>query len=175
MTGRRVIPAIVVSFVIAVAGLEGSGQAAETLQIGGKDVLKPLEFHKMPVGDSPEHVMVAVQQAGNNISTGKTEVLQGAQVTVTTTTDETGDTYVQRGYGFFDEHDGSTLLFAFEGNGTSRLADGSLTFKAAGIWHAQSGTGRYANGRGDGTFRYEGSPAESVVDWTGTFTPADPQ
>ena len=80
--------------------------------------------------------------------------------------------YVEHGYTLYDEGDGNTLVLVWDSKGSGTMVGGKYMFKGGGIWHVQSGTGRYANGQGEGTFKYEGSPAQSIADWTGTFTPA---
>jgi hypothetical protein len=170
---HQVIPSVIVSGLIAVGALAGLARAAEPQQVAFRSLLTTVDVHLVQVGNDADHRILTEKQIGSNISTGATRVLEGALVTLTGLVDANKGADAEHGYALFLDVDGSTLLLAYEGKGTDTRAGGALTYKGGGTWHVDSGTGRYENSRGEGIYKYEGSPAKNVIDWTGTLAVAD--
>ncbi|MBV8705240.1 MAG: hypothetical protein JO118_16185 [Acetobacteraceae bacterium] len=142
----------------------------EPVQFSATHTYKLDEHHALPVGGSPDHALGLVKSSGVNRSTGKTPFLDGATETEVLYYEAVKGAGPHHGFILYKAADG-TMLNEFNGYGTSIVADGKPWVVGAGSWHTVSGTGRYANGAGVGTYSSKIDPSnfEGATDWQGTF------
>jgi hypothetical protein len=142
----------------------------EPIQFSATHTFKLDEHHGLPAGENPDHMLGLVKSSGVNKSTGKTPFLDGATETEVLYYDTVKGTGPHHGFIFYKAADG-TMLNEFNGYSTPIVIDGKPQSLGDGSWHTVSGTGRYANGAGVGTYssKIDLSSFEGVTDWQGTF------
>lgn len=137
-------------------------------RISGKLTMKYVQQHPLAAADAAGPVVFANQARGTNLSTGKTEYMDGAEITSIEIADLTQGTGTHQGY----------ITFAKKGDGgvnrwngrvsTTMSANNQPVTTFEGTWTKISGSGRYQGVTGRG--RYRGrvvSPTEYVVEWDG--------
>lgn len=162
---RWVLSAAVPATLFLLAAAPSGPQAA---RISGKLTMKYVQQHPLAAGDAAGPVLFANQAKGTNLNTGKTEYMDGAEVTSIEIADLTQGTGAHQGY----------ITFAKNGDGgvnrwngrvsTTMSADDQPITTFEGTWTKISGSGRYEGVTGRG--RYKGrvvSPTEYVVEWDG--------
>jgi hypothetical protein len=147
--------------------------AGDPIQFSGNHSFKLDEHHALPVGDNPDHALGLFKSSGTNKSTGKTAFLDNATETEVVYYDVVKGNGPHHGFILYKASDGS-MLNEFTGYGTSVIVNGKPQALGVGSWHTVSGTGRYANGTGAGTYtsRLSVPDFEGSTDWDGTFIEA---
>ena len=142
----------------------------EPIQFSATHTFKLDEHHGLPVGENLDHVLGLFKSSGVNKSTGKTPFLDGATETEVAYYEAIKGAGPHHGFIFYKAADG-TMLNEFNGYGTPIVIGGKPHVVGGGSWHTVSGTGRYANGTGVGTYstKVDVSNFEGATDWQGTF------
>lgn len=151
-------------------GVPRPGTASEPLRFSGNHTFKLDESHAFPVGDNPDHLLGVFKSSGTNKSTGQTTFLNDATETEIVYYDVLKGSGRHHGFIYYKSADG-TLTNEFDGFGTVVVVDGKPQSLGVGSWHTISGTGRYANGVGAGTYtsRLALPNFEGATEWEGTF------
>ena len=151
-------------------GIPHPGISAELTRFSGNHTFKLDENHAFPIGDDPDHLLGVFKSSGSNKSTGQTTFLDGATETEVVYYDVFKGSGRHHGFIHYRNADG-TLTNEFDGFGTVVVVDGKPQSLGVGSWHVVSGTGRYANGVGVGTYttRLALPDFEGATEWEGTF------
>jgi hypothetical protein len=146
----------------------------QVVRVSGRFTMKYSQQHPLPTGDQAAPLLLANEAKGTNASTGPTEYMDGAAITIVETADLTQGNGPHQGYVTFSQR-GETSLNRFSGRVTTVLSPEKqpiTTFE--GTWSKIGGTGRYQGVTGQG--KYKGrmlSATEFAVEWHGDLNLKD--
>ena len=154
----------------AALAISGATRAAEPVQISGTAIITGVEFHQIQIPNDPDHVVFVAKSIGGVSMPGLLAMMDSPTV-VGEITHGVGHC---KGFLSSTDADG-TLSGVTEGKFKVVMVDGKPTTPGEGNWEWTSGTGRYANVRGTGTYTVGPGPlpGTEIAKITGTATGFD--
>jgi hypothetical protein len=145
------------------------GQAqSQDKKISGSLAMTYSDQHPIPVGDAEGHALAVTQAKGSNHNTGKTDYMEGADVTSTELADLTQGNGPHHGWIMFSKG-GDVTVNRWSGAVKTVLSPQKTPITTFhGTWTMVRGTGRYHGATGSG--RYHGkitSEKGYTVEWDG--------
>ena len=140
---------------------------AEKRQVSGTDIAGPvISETKSNPGGVPGHEII--QRVTHYTTTSSDPELDGTQGISYMQLDSTGGTGSHRGYAVQTYKNGDKDITYNEGTHTLTIMDdGSWEANWEGTWKVISGTGKFENMKGSGTYKGKGTPKGSSTDWVG--------
>ena len=172
MSRRTILRVVVgVSLPLAVVALLGWSSDSAPSRIAGTFDAKYVEQHPLPVPDAAGHTLVLGRAQGVNRSTGSAPYMDKGKVTNFEFADLTQGNGPQQGYISMSQ-DADTMISKWSGKVTTTLTpDKTPITTMEGTWIKVSGTGRYENGKGKGTYKGRfTSQTGYTVDWSGEIS-----
>ena len=127
--------------------------AQEKTKIAGKMTVTYTKQEKFDVGDTEGHIISMAESEGTNVSTGKHEFMDGAQVVNMSFGDLVKGNGPHQGYIKFTKN-GDTSFAKWEGKITTTIsAEGTPMTTFEGTFSYIKGTGQFENIHGSGTYK----------------------
>lgn len=151
----------------AALAISGATRAAEPVEVSGTAIITGVEFHQIQIPNDPDHVVFVAKSIGSITMPGLLTMMDSPIAF--------GE--IDHGVGHYKgilsgtAPDG-TLSGHNEGQFKVVMVDGKPTTPGEGHWEWTSGTGRYANVRGHGTYTVRPGPlpGTEIATITGTAT-----
>ena len=138
--------------------------AQEKTKIAGKITVTYTKQEKIDVGDTEGHIFPMAESEGTNVSTGKNEFMDGAQVANMSFGDLVKGNGPQQGYIKFTKN-GDTTFAKWESKVTTTLSDeGTPIITFEGTFSYIKGTGQLENIQGSGTYKGKFT-SETTYEW----------
>ena len=145
--------------------------AQQKIKVAGKMTLAYTKQETIDVDDAEGHFISLAESEGKNVSTGKQEFMDGAQVVNLSFGDLVKGNGPHQGYVKFAKKD-DTVIAKWEGKVTTTLsAEGTPITTFEGTFSWIKGTGQFVNIQGNGT--YKGGFISKTLytsDWEGEYS-----
>ncbi|MEE9442705.1 MAG: hypothetical protein V3V99_08560 [candidate division Zixibacteria bacterium] len=157
--------------VLACVLLAGSLYAEPMTKVAGKMTMEIVKADTLAVADTEGHHMFLQVYEGTNAKTGDNEFMAGATLRNTSFSDIVQGNGFHQGYVEFTKDDGTTIA-KWKGKITTTLAaDGTKVTSFEGSFSYISGTGKFENIQGSGTYTGQfTSNTTLTADWEGEIT-----
>jgi len=145
--------------------------AQQKTKVSGKMTVAYTKQERIDVGDVEGHLISLSESEGINVSTGKPEFMNGAQVVNLSFADLVKGNGPQQGY-VKNTKKGDTAIAKWEGKITTTLsAEGTPITTFEGTFSWIKGTGQFENIQGNGTYK-GGFISKTIytVDWEGEYS-----
>ena len=166
---RSMVLFISLALILAVGMM--SSIAQQKSKIAGKMTLAYARQEMMDMGDTEGHVLSLSESDGINVSIGKHEFMDGAQVVNISFGDLVKGNGLHQGYVKLAKKD-DTVFAKWEGKVTTTLsAEGTPITAFEGTLSYVKGTGKFENIQGSGTYKGKSiSKTIYTVEWEGEYS-----
>lgn len=162
--------AIVMSLASLIA-LGSTVASAEQVEISGKSTLTYSKREALNVADKEGHIYTVGEVKGTGVNTGKSDYMDGAEVTNVEFGDLVNGNGPHQGYYTMVGKNGGSTVAQWKGMVKTVMAEGQPRTSFDGTWRYVHGTGPYAGIKGEGTYRGKfTSPTSYDVDWSGHYS-----
>jgi len=144
--------------------------AQEKFEVGGKMSTTVTAKYEFAVGDIEGHIFQISKSEGVNTSTGKNSMMDGALIINNNFSDIINGNGHHQGYIIFSK-EGNITEAKWEGEVTTTMSGNIPNTKFKGKFTYTSGTGKFKNIQGGGTYKGEYISANTyLVDWEGEYS-----